>query len=147
MVYNKKYDRWVSKDGLVYRYSKAQDKLIFCKQSKAGAGYYRIRVSCDKISVAFVHRLVWETFNGEIPDGYEIDHIDGNKQNNALSNLRCVTHTENMNNPLTLSNLRKPKSVFGRKFKEHYGITAFDDSKLHQRELRWFYRHGKCRWE
>lgn len=78
MVYNKKYNRWVSKDGLIYRYSKSQDKLILCKQSKAGGGYCRIRVkvSCNKIADVMVHRMVWETFNGEIQQGYEIDHID-----------------------------------------------------------------------
>ena len=42
------------------------------------------------------HRLVWETFNGKIPTNLELDHIDGNKHNNKLSNLRLVTHSENM---------------------------------------------------
>ena len=42
-----------------------------------------------------VHRLVWETFNGLIPDGLTIDHIDSNKQNNCLSNLRLLTRKEN----------------------------------------------------
>ena len=31
MKYNAKYDRWVTKGGLVYRYSKRQDKLVMCK--------------------------------------------------------------------------------------------------------------------
>ena len=39
-------------------------------------------------------------------------------------------------------------SEFGRKFKEHYGITNFDDHKLYDRELHWFSKHNrKCRWE
>ena len=38
-----------------------------------------------------VHRLVWETFNGEIPDDLTIDHMDSNKQNNDISNLRLLT--------------------------------------------------------
>lgn len=49
-------------------------------------------------SIISIHRLVWETFNGEIPEGMVIDHIDGNRSNNALSNLRLVTQSENMNN-------------------------------------------------
>lgn len=55
-------------------------------------GYLRLN------NIISIHRLVWETFNGEIPDGMVIDHIDGNRSNNALSNLRLVTQSENMNN-------------------------------------------------
>lgn len=43
-----------------------------------------------------LHRLMWTAFNGEIPNGYEIDHIDGNKLNNSLYNLELVTHSENL---------------------------------------------------
>lgn len=44
-----------------------------------------------------IHQLVMQTFS---PDGYfegaDIDHKDGNKHNNALSNLEYVTHAENV---------------------------------------------------
>lgn len=42
------------------------------------------------------HRLVWEAFYGYLPD--YIDHIDGNKENNTLINLREVSQSENMKN-------------------------------------------------
>lgn len=42
-----------------------------------------------------VHRLVWEYFNGSIPKDKCINHIDGNKQNNCLYNLECVSYKEN----------------------------------------------------
>ena len=32
--------------------------------------------------------LVWEAFKGEIPEGYTIVHIDGDKKNNRLDNLK-----------------------------------------------------------
>ena len=35
-----------------------------------------------------VCELVWEAFNGEIPEGYEVAHIDGDKTNNRLDNLK-----------------------------------------------------------
>lgn len=41
------------------------------------------------------HRIVFETHVGKIKHGLEIDHLDGNKTNNNVSNLRTVTHTEN----------------------------------------------------
>jgi hypothetical protein len=43
-----------------------------------------------------VHRVVYETHIGNIPEGHEIDHISGDKHNNDISNLRAVTRSENM---------------------------------------------------
>ena len=56
-----------------------------------------------------VHRAKWEYFNGEIPEGLEVDHIIPvrNGGTNKLSNLRLVSHKGNMNNQVTLNNLSK----------------------------------------
>lgn len=43
----------------------------------------------------YIHRLVYETFRGPIPHGYQIDHGDMLKFNNNISNLRAVTPREN----------------------------------------------------
>jgi len=40
------------------------------------------------------HRLVWERAHGPIPKGMEIHHKDGNRSNNALTNLQLVTPQE-----------------------------------------------------
>ena len=37
-----------------------------------------------------VCELVWEAFQGEIPQGYRVCYIDGDKQNNRLDNLKLV---------------------------------------------------------
>ena len=42
-----------------------------------------------------VHALVMEAFVGSRPDGYLIDHIDHQRTNNRLSNLRYATRSEN----------------------------------------------------
>ena len=127
MQYNEKYDRYVTKGGLVYRYSKNQDKLILCKSSKDSWGYPQIKVSKPKVTSISVHRLVYETFVGEIPQGYQIDHINTIRDDNRLENLRCVTGKENQNNPLTRKHRSESQkgntwSEFGVKFKEHFGI-------------------------
>lgn len=47
---------------------------------------------------------MWEAANGPIPDGYYIDHIDGNPLNDDLSNLRLALPKENS------WNMKTPKS-------------------------------------
>ena len=43
------------------------------------------------------YRKIWETYNNKkIPEGYEIHHIDGNKNNNNLNNLKCITIEEHL---------------------------------------------------
>lgn len=80
------------------------NKLL--KQETTKNGYKRVNLYCNGKRKRFlVHRLVWETFVGKIPEGYELDHIDGNPQNNRLENLRVVTHKENQNNPVTYAKI------------------------------------------
>ena len=43
-------------------------------------------VICD--TECRVCELVWEAFYGEIPEGYIVTHIDGDKTNNRLDNLK-----------------------------------------------------------
>lgn len=53
-----------------------------------------------------LHRIVWEYYYGEIPDGYVIHHIDANKDNNDISNLQMLTSVEHrkLHNLQTKSN-------------------------------------------
>ena len=44
------------------------------------------------------HRIIWEMVNGPIPKGMQIDHIDGNRRNNAITNLRLATPMQNTQN-------------------------------------------------
>lgn len=72
--------------------------------------YTRHTIRIDNKSVSInTAKVVYESFRGKIPAGFEIDHIDGNPENNALYNLRAVTHKENMNNPNTRQKLSKPR--------------------------------------
>ena len=44
-------------------------------------------------------------------------------------------------------NYGKPKSEFGIKFYEHYGMTSKDNLKLYLKENGYWKKHKKCRWE
>lgn len=106
-----------------------------------------------KISQNYVHRIIWETFYGEIPEGYQIDHINTIRTDNRLDNLRVVTQAENNRNPLTRKHISEAgkgliRSDFGLKFKEHFGIAKYENPKLYYREYMYYYNHNKtCRWE
>jgi hypothetical protein len=66
------------------------------KSSLSRAGYTRISMNVNGVKGQyFIHRLVLRTFVGEPPEGCEGAHWDGNRTNNALSNLRWATSTEN----------------------------------------------------
>lgn len=68
------------------------------KKSVKRNGYEFVGLILDgKVTLKYVHRLVWEAFNGKVPTGFEINHRDENKLNNSLSNLELVTHKQNMN--------------------------------------------------
>ena len=60
-------------------------------------GYLKTNISINgKLKTVFVHRLVAETF---LPSSYEnlqVNHKDGNKLNNHVSNLEWITASENI---------------------------------------------------
>lgn len=58
-------------------------------------GYIKVQINGRQV---FGHRVVWEMHNDEIPEGMYLDHLDGCRTNNELSNLRCVPREGNMRN-------------------------------------------------
>ena len=62
-------------------------------------GYYRITLSYKSSKKTFkVHRLVAHMFCSGYFDGAEVDHINRNRIDNHIENLRWCTKKENMNN-------------------------------------------------
>lgn len=62
------------------------------------SGYFRLKLSKNnKVKDFFVHRLVWEAFNGPIPKGMQVNHINEDKTDNRLENLNLMTPKENTN--------------------------------------------------
>lgn len=85
-----------NKDGIIV--NKNTGKIL---KGSLRNGYIRISIN-DKVYSA--HVLVWEAFNGFKPDNMVIDHIDGNRANNHIDNLRLVNQSEDMKNMYTNGN-------------------------------------------
>lgn len=65
-------------------------------QATMPRGYKVVNLWKDnKGRTRLVHRLVAEAFIGEIPDGMQVNHINGKKEDNHSSNLEIVTNEEN----------------------------------------------------
>jgi hypothetical protein len=56
------------------------------------------RVGCLNYIRFVIHRVVWVWHHGAIPDGMVVDHIDRNKENNRVENLRLVSETLSIHN-------------------------------------------------
>lgn len=65
-------------------------KRAFCTPDR---GYFCGRI--DKTPFR-THRIIWKMAYGK--DAVEIDHIDGNRSNNSIANLRSVSHADNCRN-------------------------------------------------
>lgn len=94
-------DYKIYKNGKIVRHRKKSKngntlkRRVICP-TKAKNGYRTVRLMNKEgiLKSFYLHRLIWEAFNGDIPEGLEVCHEDCNRDNNRLSNLRLLTHTE-----------------------------------------------------
>ena len=90
--------------------------LIFCLCEKNKKRFY------------YIHRFVFETFKGEIPEGMHIDHFDFDRKNNIIDNLQILTPKENTRK----SKCKKVKSYNIKTFEEKIFDSLTEAAKYHQ---------------
>ena len=108
---------WITNTGVVIsadRYDRFNRKVGgVVKQQKAGSGYSFVALYKNgKGRQKYVHRLVAEAFIPNPENKREVDHIDNDKNNNNVSNLRWVTHKENQNNEITRAKMLEDTSKY-----------------------------------
>lgn len=83
-----------------FRYGRISKRVI--TKDKNGYGQVTLQNKAYK-----VHILVAMAFIGDRPEGMEIDHIDRNKLNNNIANLRYVSKSENCYNRRTSDGVKE----------------------------------------
>jgi len=106
----------INEKGTVVSYAKNKKGKILKPQkaSQSKKKYTQVRLFNDEYrrgKLQYIHRLVWETFKGEIPADREIDHIDGDPHNNHIDNLQLITRRENVRKWL--------KEEYGQLIRDH----------------------------
>lgn len=87
-------DYKISNDGMIISLKRKNVKLM--KLSTHHTGYKVVSLNFNGVEKSYrVHRLVAETFIPNPNNFPVVNHIDGNKQNNAVSNLEWCTVKEN----------------------------------------------------
>ena len=124
--------KWFHKEGVWKRWNSR-----YSKNEVGSVNHYGYRVFAVFNRLYHVSRVAWLLSTGAWPE-QEIDHIDGNKTNNRLSNLREATRQENGRNkhyaygevPL------KGVSKYKHKYRAHLGVDKkqvhlgyFDDAE------------------
>jgi len=90
----KYYNVWISNmNRIMYEFGHGYKKKMFSDELFLRGEYHTIsdiNKGCEGI-----HRVIWAVFNGPIPDGMIIHHIDHDKTNNSLNNLELADQSIN----------------------------------------------------
>ena len=79
--------------------------------NKSNRGYLQVCLTKDGKSKTYtVHRLVAKAFLPNLKNKKQVNHIDGNKENNSIDNLEWVTSSEN-NKHAFITGLNKPHNM------------------------------------
>ena len=87
-----------------------------------------------------LHRVVWEFYNGPIPDGFDIHHKDHNTHNNDILNLELIHRIEHCQHHMSLrdKNELRERMKYARKYAVDWHKSE-EGSKWHSEQARQSY--------
>lgn len=106
------------RDGEIYWKCKVSAKTVIGRIAGTITkhGYKKVQVNKKP---QYNHRVIWEMHHGKVPEAMEIDHIDGDRSNNLIGNLRCVSRRDNCKNKRLLE--KNTSGMHGVRFDEVKG--------------------------
>lgn len=127
----------VTEEGEVFSNAQLKPKLLNPQRVSQNKKYLQVSLYNEKNKRhpitnqkipdrVYVHRLVWETFMGDIPEQLEVDHIDKDPSNNNINNLRLLEKGENISR--------------GRYERWGYSVSDMKDEILDLRKQGYKYR-------
>ena len=124
-------------DGRVY----SKNKNIFMKTRLDIHGYHKVNLYNGKKKTFRIHRLVALHYLDSVEGKNQIDHIDRDKSNNNVSNLRWCNNTENQHNTGIQSN-----NKLGIKFisKTNHDTYIFRISRQNDNHSKTFKTLDEC---
>lgn len=117
----------ISSYGRLKSFKKCKEGYILSEQNKNG-WYLTVNLFDAKgnRSTKRIHRLVAETYIGDIPTGYQVHHKDGDKQNNHVENLEIIHPVDHRKE----TEIEHPQIITGmnnyNKFERPTRIQQFD---------------------
>lgn len=150
----KDYPYEVFSDGTVYRTERKSKngnnlKRLKIYPYKATNGYWVVKLYCpqeDCYKKIYLHRLLYTCFVSDVT-GLEVDHIDGDRSNAVLSNLRAVTHKENCANEVSRKRYKAANALDKGKF-DRDRLIAAQSKEYYQKLVRTYKRlkkkYGYC---
>lgn len=112
--------------------------IKFYKRSDNLYWYSTTRVNGKRV---YMHKYVWEYYNSSIPKGYEVHHIDLNRDNNNIENLQLLTIKEHKDLHSALNKLNE-ETV--KKWKGNLKLAIDKAKEWHKSEIGkdWHRQHA-----
>ena len=135
-------DYLASKCGKILSLKQKEKRIL--KLRKTRNNYLRFCL-CEnnKKKDYYIHRFIYECFKGEIPKGMEIDHVDGDKRNNLMSNLQLLTKKENLQKShckkvISFNIENKEEKIFDslKESAEYYKIDSSSISAICKKKMK-----------
>lgn len=127
-------DYQITDDGRVW--SKKSNKWM--KTFKSSNGYKHLSLCKNGVMHwKQVHKLVAEHFIPNPENKLEVDHINTDRTDNRVENLRWVTHKENCNNPISIEHYKNMIPVKGMLGKHHTEETKKKMSEANKGKTPW----------